>query len=291
MTICVGAHVPKCAGTTILRRVQSCLDSSKIYQNTSMAENFRNGRPEIMQMARRDQLRFLWGHSIHEEMLRYFKEDVFLFTGLREPRDRMSSMYFYHVRIAKENGNPYLSADEFIDRTQNPICNFFIHRFPRIAGSEGSLSDRAKRVLTLFDLIYFSEDLENSAQIIFDVLGITPESENYNLRPDSEVGKNIEINDDRISEDLILYDFAKEISAKSMTKSDVMDRQKENDNIRKDILSGWVNEAVLGDFLYQQTLIEYKAWNQLDNVISTRMAQIRAITQEISAYARRSSLD
>jgi hypothetical protein len=290
MTVCIGAHVPKCAGTTILRRVQSCLDSSKIYQNTSMAENFRNGRPEIMQMARRDHLRFLWGHSIHEEMLRYFKEDVFLFTGLREPRDRMSSMYFYHVRIAKENGNPFLSVEDFVDSTNNPICNFFIHRFPTLAGTEGSLSDRAKRVLNLFDLVYFSEDLEPSAEIIFNVLGIAPKTENFNARPDSELGKKIEINDDSIQEDLILYDFAKNIHAVNNTKHDASERQLHNDKIRKSVLSGWVNEANLGSFLYHQSLIEYKSWNALDNVISTRMAQIRAITQEISVYARKSTV-
>lgn len=289
MTVCIGAHVPKCAGTTILRRVQSCLDSSKIYQNTSMAENFKNGQPEIMQMARRDHLRFLWGHSIHEEMLRYFREDVFLFTGLREPRDRMSSLYFYHVRLAKENGNPFLSVEDFIDRTQNPICNFFIHRFPTLAGTEGSLSDRAKRVLNLFDLVYFSENLEPSAEIIFNVLGITPKTENFNARPDSEQGKKIEINDDRIHEDIILYEFARDLFSETNSAGETKERSIKNDRIRKDTLPGWVNEAALGEYLYHQALIEYRSWNELDNVISTRMAQIRNITQEIASYARKAS--
>lgn len=286
MAVCVGVHVPKCAGTTILKRVESCLPEHKIYQNTSMHENFMLGRPEIMQLPRRDQLKFVWGHSIHEEMLKYFKSPVFLFTGLREPKARLESMYLYHLRMARSLGNEPLSLERFLGYTSDPICQFFIHRFPTFAGSEGSLFERARRVIDLFDHVYFSENLEAAADIVFRRLDISPEQVNHNQRPADEKGKSIEIPEGNTAQDIKLYEYAQAKFGGAVDSDEVTRRSGELDAVRKERLQGWPQEERLAEFLYGEAFKEYRDWGDYQHVVSTRMNQMRALSLELATYAR-----
>lgn len=269
-----------------MKRVQSCLPEHQIYQNTSMHENFMLGRPEIMQLPRRDQLKFVWGHSIHEEMLKYFKSPVFLFTGLREPKARLESMYLYHLRMARQLGNEPLSLERFLEYTSDPICYFFIHRFPSFAGADGSLFERAKRVIDLFDHVYFSENLEAAADIVFRRLDISPEQVNHNQRPSEEKGKSIEIPEGNITQDLQLYEYAQAKFGGAVDFDEVSRRSRELDAIRKERLQGWPLEERLAEFLYGEAFKEYRDWGDYQNVISTRMNQMRALSLELAVYAR-----
>lgn len=286
MTVCVGVHVPKCAGTTILKRVQSCLPEHQIYQNTSMHENFMLGRPEIMQMPRRDQLRFVWGHSIHEEMLKYFKSPVFLFTGLREPKSRLESMYLYHVRMARSLKNEPVPLDRFLESTCDPICHFLIHRFPTFAGENGTAFERARKVIDVFDHVYFSENLEDAASIVFRRLDISPEQVNHNQRPVEEKGKNIEVPEENIAQDLALYEYARGRFAAVTDADEIFHRSNDLDALRKECLQGWPQEEKLATFLYGEAFKEYRDWGDYQNVVSTRMNQIRALSLEMATYAR-----
>jgi hypothetical protein len=242
-----------------------------------MHENFMLGRPEIMHMPRRDQLKFVWGHSIHEEMLKYFRSPVFLFTGLREPKTRLESMYLYHVRMARSLGNDPLSLEQFLEFTSDPICHFFIHRFPTFAGEKGSPFERARCVIDMFDHVYFSENLEDAASIIFQRLDISPEQINYNQRPSGESSAIVDVPNENIAHDVDLYEYAKSQFSTKPTAEVVFRRSNELDSIRKRQLQGWPHEEMLADFLYSEAYKEYRDWGDYPNVVSTRMNQIRAL--------------
>ena len=72
----VGLHIPKCAGSTLLERVLSVLPRDEVYQNTSIIRNFFEGRPEFLEIKNKQKLRFVWGHSIQEEMLKLLQNPI-----------------------------------------------------------------------------------------------------------------------------------------------------------------------------------------------------------------------
>lgn len=258
----VGLHIPKCAGTSILNMAQQNLPAEQIYQNTSFHKNFAQGRPEFFEIRNTGRLRFVWGHFIHEEMLKYF-ENPFIFTYLREPRERLISNFLFMQRLRAAQKKPQLDWENWIKSTgRNPVCHFIIRAFPELAGS-GDLLKKSQNVLNIFDFVGLTESFDKTSSEILSILNISPKvaksnTTNYN-------GEVFEIPEKIIDIDLKLYSWAKE------RFSQKVDLQFEPDEIsrRQSFLSEPKRDAVLRSWLARALAQEYA-----DFSISERGAEL-----------------
>lgn len=185
-----GLHVPKCAGTSLLRMIENEVDPSQLYQCTSFHRNFIEGRPEFLEIRNHSRLKVIWGHFIHEEML-YFVEDPFLFTYLREPDERLKSQYRFLSGLWSSLGRKVPSADDWVrNLRRNPMSEFIVERFPTIAGS-GDLFERCKNVLSAFDFVGFSERFSDTAPQLLHLIGVSSEEVRSNTTDPSTYDFNI----------------------------------------------------------------------------------------------------
>jgi hypothetical protein len=273
-----GAHIPKCAGTTLLDRVRQELTDVEIYQTTSIIRNYFDGRSEFLQMMRPDQIRFVFGHTVHEEMLKLLGRPAILFTGLREPRERMLSEINYLIRLRKEQGATSLNIEEYLRNTKNPMCKFIINRFPTLAGQEGSLAKRAIRALSCFNWCYFADNFEETANAIFKALDISPSRINSNVAPKEKV--SVVLNEANIECDLELYRCAREM----FQETDVDVAISYPKAAIKEFVNAPPKLPELRRFLYDSCYWEYKDWGRLEEIIGIKMRMIHELSAEIQLY-------
>lgn len=147
-----GLHIPKCAGTSILKAAQSQLPASQIYQATALVENFRQNRSEYYELAHPQSIRFFFGHHVYDEMIKRFN-DVYLFTFLRDPVERHVSNFKFVNRLRLHLGLPAMPVEEYL-RNDNSMCQFILSRFPGFVDQRrGSVAERAISVLSKFDYV------------------------------------------------------------------------------------------------------------------------------------------
>ena len=78
-------------------------------------------------------------------MIKYFDDPV-VFTGLREPVDRLHSEVAYQQRLRNMQGATPLDINEFLKTIDNPACRFLLQRFPQLSGDNSrTLFERASR--------------------------------------------------------------------------------------------------------------------------------------------------
>lgn len=278
----VGMHIPKCAGTSLLDKVRSGLPPEQVFQNTSIIQNFMGGREDFLYLIDKTKLRFVWGHSIQEEMLKFFGPQVVLITGLREPIDRFKSNLRYTARQAVKTGNPPPDFAKIIQNTKNPMCRFINRRFPTIAGDAGSPADRAMNVIKACNFVYFSENLDETTRAICDALGIENKSFSSNVAPEGET-YDFEIDVSRHRYDLELYERARE-----RFRTFDPDRALSRPNaVLQAFVSKPLNINVLRNFLWESSYDEYKNWRALEKVIDKRTEQIENMQSEIAYYKMR----
>jgi hypothetical protein len=278
----IGLHIPKCAGSTLLDRVAQCLPPSEIYQTTSLIRNYQEGKDEITQIRMPERLRFVFGHTIHEEMIKILGPSVLLFTGLREPRERFISDIKYQIRLREKQGNDPLNVEQYIDSTRNPMCWYLIHRFPTLAGY-GTPAERAFNVVKAFNYCYFTSNFEETAQAIFNALGIAPEKVNSNIAPKND--GEIDISNANLQWDIELYDRAQEFF---LNKDP--DAMFENTTPEiSQLASAPIDVTRLRDFLYSGTFGEYSSWKKIDEIILKKMRLVNEITHELQYYMSRLS--
>ena len=99
-----GLHVPKCGGTTVLMRAMSRLPYNQVYQCTHFVRNFHENRMEFAHLNDYEQLKLVFGHLLHEEMLKPGAGPIRLFTGLREPRSRLRSHLIFLQTLRQRQG-------------------------------------------------------------------------------------------------------------------------------------------------------------------------------------------
>jgi hypothetical protein len=277
----VGLHVPKCAGTTLLNRVQSSLPSDQIFQNTSIILNFQQKREDFLHIRAKHRLRFIWGHAIHEEMLKFFGPQTILITGLREPIERFRSELHYTVRLARQQRRPCPDIEGYIKRVRNPMCHFLIARFPTIAGETGTPADRAINVIDAFHYVYFSETFEETAGAIFKAMGISPKPVNSNIASEAR-GDSFDINMDFHKHDIAVYAHAcarfRGVSPEHAFSA--------TSTIFANFLVTPIKMNVLRDFLWNSAFNEYNNWKALPEVFEERKRQIEELEYEIATYRR-----
>jgi hypothetical protein len=278
-----GVHIPKCAGTTLLDRVTRCLPSNQIYQTTSMIRNYQEGKSEFLQLLRRDRLRFVFGHTVHEEMLKYLSGSVVLFTGLREPVSRLESELNYKLRLSDKQKNERPNIEEHLSRINNPVCRFLVDRFPTFAGTDGTLADRAMQVLESFQVVYFAENFEETAKTIFALLGISPPPLQSNVGDGDRIA--ISPGSSQLAFDVELYERARQAFCGTRGLDEIEMKNPKVDQFRKTPK----NENKLRRFLYSSTYGEYKSWKVTDDVIRQKLRLIDEMSVEIATYIDRRS--
>jgi len=274
--VVVGVHIPKCAGISILSHVQKSIPESEIYQCTSINDNFLFDRPEFRHLVFKDRLRFVWGHHVHDEMLKQLRRPMVVFTGLRHPIARINSEVNFVAHQRKYQGKPFDPAVELAG-TRNPMCWFLITRFPSLAGEEGNAADRAMRVLVAFNWVYFSENFDESVAAIFGELGLTAPVEKMN------VGRQkiaYEIDHAAFAYDIELYDRARAY----FSGRDVASSLRELTPAMQAMLDEPVNHNRMRRYLYRVSYHEYQTWNSMDEVIRNRLQMIEEVKFELNYY-------
>jgi hypothetical protein len=278
----VGLHIPKCAGTTILDRVCASIPRALIYQNTSLIRNFQENNDDAIPFDLNNNFQFVWGHSIHEQMLKLFDPQPLLITGLREPIARLKSEIRYKARLAQHRGLPQPDLDRVIQITTNPICQFLVERFPIIAGDRGSLADRAMNVITACDYVYFTENFETSAGAIFEAMGIAPPAISSNLAPEGTADA-FAIDASQHASDIELYrrawDRYRTISPDRASS--------ERNRVLERFRSTPFDRDALRRFIWEAACLEYNEWGILPAVIQKKRQQLQALEAEISYYEYR----
>lgn len=270
-----GLHMPKCAGTTLLERVKSCLKANEIYQSTSIIQNLNNGSPEFLYIKNYDEIKFVFGHVVHEQMLRFLKRKPFLFTGVREPSVRILSEINYLGNLRRAQGLEPLVLSEYFAQNKNPQCNYLVRSFPTFAGTDGTLSERAIRALGYFSAVYSSDNFEETARVIFDQLGISPDSRNHNRGVYAETRSDIA--DAVLDADYELYNYALSFKGRSQAKTEQL----------MDFISGEPEMTALRNHIFDACFWEYKNWKKLSDVIGDKEKLIENLTEEVALYKRR----
>lgn len=166
-----GLHVPKCAGTSILNTAKNILDESQVYQSTAFIENYKNNKNEFYEITNKDNLRFVFGHHLYDEMIKWF-DDVYLFTFIRSPEERCLSEYAYLKRLRAKLSLPPLSVSDYL-ANRTSMCDFIISRFPGfVSNSGGTKSDKAISILSKFDYVGDIASLPGFSNVFSRILGI-----------------------------------------------------------------------------------------------------------------------
>lgn len=272
----VGLHVPKCAGTTLLRNVESCVPKDCVHQSTSFRTAFLEGQPPFLALQRYDRLRFVFGHSVHQEMIKRLPRAPILFTGLRDPLERLRSVVGWE-RELRRHGYAGACLENNMTAVNNPMCRFIVRRFPQLAGEEGTLADQAMRALEAFSLCYFPDTFEACAAAIFAQLGIRP------LRIDHRVASQplpeIDVDRAALRYDFELYARARERFAGPLPPRlapTELARQLHGEPERTDVLRG---------FLHNEYRREYQSWGMLEEVARWRRDQADELWSEAAMLA------
>ena len=276
----VGLHIPKCAGTSILDIARSSLNESEFFQSTSILQNYQSNKLDFL-YTRKDNLKLVWGHTIHEEMLKFFGQRVRLFTGLRHPIERFKSELNYLVRLAKEQGRPPPDLSNYVHKISNPICKFLISHFPTIAGDAGSLADRGMRILSACNHVYFSENFNETVGILFAAMGLSIRPVKSNSAPNDV--QNFEIDQSKHLQDLDLYNRA----LGRFKERSIKDSLNLISPLIADFIANPVNRNVLREFLWEASAGEFCDWGFLKNVIIHRREQLGDMISEISYYEKK----
>ncbi len=172
--LCLGLHVTKCAGTSLITTLRRRLSDDEYYFCSSYHENWLAGRPLFAQIRAPERLRMVFGHYVHQDLLGVFAgRDVFLFTGLRDPVARAISDYRQMNAVRAQAGAAPIEGIEYIAGHGDAMCAEVLRAFPLAAGD--SLFARAQAALEMFDYIYDTDDIDAQMGTVFEVLDIPEE--------------------------------------------------------------------------------------------------------------------
>jgi hypothetical protein len=192
-TLCLGLHVTKCAGTSLITTLRRVLTEDEYYFFSSYHESWLASRPRFAEIVDRDRLRIVFGHYCHETLLSVFAHrKIFFFTGLREPVACVISGYRQVNAVRAQSGRSPLPARDYLETYANPMCNEVLRCFPTLADGPGALWERARAALSLFDFIYETETFSSDVETLIAVLDIpTVKIESDNLSDQRAVAPDV----------------------------------------------------------------------------------------------------
>lgn len=173
--LCLGLHITKCAGTSLITNLRRRLSEDEYYFCSSYHENWLAGRPLFAQVRAPERLRIVFGHYVHQDLLSVFADrELFLFTGLRDPVARAISDYRQTNAIRAQAGDAPLEGHEYIAAHAGAVCSEILRAFPATEDAEPWRQARA--ALDMFDYIYDADAFETQARVIFEVLDVPAET-------------------------------------------------------------------------------------------------------------------
>jgi hypothetical protein len=192
-TLCLGLHVTKCAGTSLMTTLRRVLTEDEYYFFSSYHESWLASRPRFAEIVDRDRLRIVFGHYCHETLLSVFAHrKIFFFTGLREPVACAISGYRQVNAVRAQSGRPPMPARAYLENYTNPICTEVLRCFPTLANRPGALWERCRAALSLFDFIYETENFSTDVETLIAVLDIPPvKVENDNVSDERAVAPDV----------------------------------------------------------------------------------------------------
>jgi len=173
--LCLGLHITKCAGTSLITNLRRRLSEDEYYFCSSYHENWLAGRPLFAQVRAPERLRIVFGHYVHQDLLSVFADrELFLFTGLRDPVARAISDYRQLNAIRAWAGEAPVEGGEYIAGHAGAVCSEILRAFPATEGTEPWR--QAKAALEMFDYIYDADAFDTQARVIFEVLDVPAET-------------------------------------------------------------------------------------------------------------------
>ncbi len=173
--LCLGLHITKCAGTSLITNLRRRLSEDEYYFCSSYYENWLAGRPLFAQVRAPERLRIVFGHYVHRDLLSVFaNREVFLFTGLRDPVARAISDYRQLNAVRARAGGAPLEGRAYIAGHASAVCAEILRAFPAVDGS--APWEQARVALEAFDYIYDTDAFEAQARTVFEVLDVPVES-------------------------------------------------------------------------------------------------------------------
>jgi hypothetical protein len=171
LPLCLGLHITKCAGTSLMTTLRRALSEDEYYFFSSYHENWLASRPLFAGLRSPERLRIVMGHYCHESLLSVFAHrPVFLFTGLREPVSRAISGYRQVSAVCAQAGRPPPSAASYLSAHRDPICTEILRAFPSLSGGPAPLWEKARAALSLFDLVTDTDGFSDQARAILAVI-------------------------------------------------------------------------------------------------------------------------
>jgi hypothetical protein len=236
------------------------------------------------------QLSLIFGHYVHEEMLKYFGNASFLFTVLRNPIERHESQYFFDRRISLRQNTKVLELDRFLEYKRNGMCKFLAQRFPSIAAACGhDTVAAAVKCLGMFDRVYLYENFAGQIAEVCQMLSMSPQLPPTNQRDPGMALSDAEKEKIRLAcqDDLQVYETVRSIFGTSGAKRK---RAVHSDLVaeRTQLLGNAFSDAKLNEFLAGYTYSEFRNWKRLEEYQRIRERQLQAIRQELDVFERRS---
>lgn len=256
----LGLHIPKCAGTSVFSELEKNYND-KIYQSTSLINNIRNGKTDLLDNYPNMPFEGYFGHHFCDELLKLFDKEPFLFTFVRNPTERALSHYKYINRMKKKLGQPEIDFEKFLENVSS-MTSFILNRFPGLVDKCEAKSPRWKKaasVLKKFDFVGDSSDLTSFQSVFKREFGIELDltiqknkAPVHDLKSDFSLKENLY---SALEEDTLLYQWVKELWAESR-------QQKDNTNTISLFSKQPINEDRLYNFHAKSLIVEFKANNK-----------------------------
>lgn len=183
-------HIPKTGGTSIISYMKEYVGSKGSGQ-TVRYEDFLEQDIEVF-AEKASHARFVMGHMPWTAFELCRDKDTFSFAVLRDPYDRLRSLYYYIVnlpasyeRASEINDMQRMSLDEFLSSsdprvrfyTDNYIARQFAGSLQDLADTEADRSGMAKtaiRNLSSIDVVGFNDTLNATLAEVAKAAGLPP---------------------------------------------------------------------------------------------------------------------
>jgi hypothetical protein len=182
----LGIHLTKCAGTSLTSDLRGRLTDDEYYIVSSFWENLIAGRPQFWEIHKHSALRFVFGHYVYELMVPLLapktNNDLFVFTGMRNPIERLLSQYHHLNRVSSKRITPEAFAAQY----GSSMCDELCRAFPSLTFHQRTKWENAVRILTCFDYVFSTERYQETIIPIYTKLGINHDAKAVSSRENAK---------------------------------------------------------------------------------------------------------
>ena len=221
-------HIPKTGGQTIRDRLAEQLEHGVDYVH--LGKWFREadlGYEDLAAMSptEREKIRVLSGHPVSRDMAKLFPgRPIREVVIVREPADRLVSLYNFRPVMRERRGQPEIGFDEFIDATEpNPMTAFLARRFG--CQTRAQQLDDVLHELTSIWLVGRTERLDDLLPLMLAGMGLSVSDRSRSNVTGVDITRRMSITHEireqlraRHPLDVILYDVAARLEQLSVER-------------------------------------------------------------------------